>query len=193
MRRGACAVREPTGVRVPVLLPPVRRGHVPPHWAGVIGGRTVPESVAEHPLLCASFTARSFGRVPTSGRCHLGDPTRRCPQGRPLACGVVHVDSTDGKRSAGLLGQPLCSDCYDYASHLVWQWFAPDLWRRFTIALHRGLAHHLGIPANALPQVATVQYAKVAEFRGRGADQFHALIRLDGPVQGHGSARCGDS
>jgi len=92
----------------------------------------------------------------------------------------VHADGAEGRRSAALLGQPLCTDCYDYASHVVWQWFAPDLWRRFTIALHRALAHHLGIPANALSEVATVQYAKVAEFQRRGAVHFHALIRLDG-------------
>ena len=149
--------------------------------AGVTGGKTVPESVADHPLLFATLTAPSFGRVHTTGRCHPGDLTRRCPHGRPLACGVVHAEGADGRRSAGLLGQPLCADCYDYASHVVWQWFAPDLWRRFTIALHRSLAHHLGIPAHALPEVATVQYAKVAEFQRRGAVHFHALIRLDGP------------
>jgi hypothetical protein len=58
---------------------------------------------------------------------------------------------------------------------------APDLWRRFTIALHRGLAHQLGVPAHALAEVVTVQYAKVAEFQRRGAVHFHALIRVDGP------------
>ena len=93
----------------------------------------------------------------------------------------MHAEGAEGRRSAGLLGQPLCPDCYDYASHVVWQWFAPDLWRRFTIALHRTLAHHLGVPAHALAEVATVQYAKVAEFQRRGAVHFHALIRLDGP------------
>jgi len=149
--------------------------------AGVTGGKTVPESVADHPLLFATLTAPSFGRVHTSGRCHPGDTTRRCSHGRPLTCGAVHAECADGKRSGSLLGQPLCADCYDYASHVVWQWFAPDLWRRFTIALHRTLAHHLGIPAHALSEVATVQYAKVAEFQRRGAVHFHALIRLDGP------------
>ena len=149
--------------------------------AGVTGGKTVPESVADHPLLFATLTAPSFGRVHTPGRCHPGDPGRRCPHGRSQTCGVVHADGAEGRRSAALLGQPLCADCYDYASHVVWQWFAPDLWRRFTIALHRSLAHHLGIPAHALPEVATVQYAKVAEFQRRGAVHFHALIRLDGP------------
>jgi hypothetical protein len=121
--------------------------------AGVTGGKTVPESVADHPLVFATLTAPSFGRVHTSGRCHPGDAWRRCPHGRQLACGVVHADGADGKRSAGLLGQPLCKDCYDYASHVVWQWFAPDLWRRFTIALQRGLAHHFEIPAAQLGEV----------------------------------------
>ena len=149
--------------------------------AGVTGGKNVPESVADHPLLFATLTAPSFGRVHTSGRCHPGDPTARCPHGRLTRCGVVQADGAEGRRSASLLGQPLCADCYDYASHVVWQWFAPDLWRRFTIALHRSLAHHFGVPAHALPEIATVQYAKVAEFQRRGAVHFHALIRLDGP------------
>jgi hypothetical protein len=149
--------------------------------AGVTGGKTVPESVADHPLVFATLTAPSFGRVHTGGRCHPGDPARRCPHGRQLACGVVHADGATGRRSAALMGQPLCPDCYDYTSHVVWQWFAPDLWRRFTIALHRGLAHHLGVQAGVLPEVATMQYAKVAEFQRRGAVHFHALIRLDGP------------
>jgi replication initiator protein RepSA len=149
--------------------------------AGVTGGKTVPGTVADHPLLFATLTAPSFGRVHTSGRCHPGDPTARCPHGRLTCCGVVHADGAEGRRSASLLGQPLCADCYDYASHVVWQWFAPDLWRRFAIALHRALAHHLCVPAHALAEVATVQYAKVAEFQRRGAVHFHALIRLDGP------------
>ncbi|GAA1430867.1 hypothetical protein GCM10009616_16580 [Microlunatus lacustris] len=149
--------------------------------AGVTGGKTLPESVVDHPLLFVTLTAPSFGRVHTGGRCHPGDPARRCLHGRQLHCGVVHAEGAEGKRSAGLLGQPLCADCYDYASHVVWQWFAPDLWRRFTIALHRSLAHHLGLPASGLAEVAMLQYAKVAEFQRRGAVHFHALIRLDGP------------
>ena len=69
----------------------------------------------------------------------------------------------------------------------------PDLWRRFTIALHRALAQHLGIPAARLPEVATVQYAKVAELQRRGAVHFHALIRPDGPRTADGFAGATDS
>jgi len=39
-----------------------------------------------------------------------------------------------------LAGQPFCCDCYDYDAHVIWQWWAPELWRRFTIALSRLIA-----------------------------------------------------
>ena len=86
------------------------------------------------------------------------------------------------------VGQPLCSDCYDYASQVVWQWWAPELWRRFTITLRRVLAHHLGTTPGQLGEVASLQYAKVAEYQLRGAVHFHALVRLDGPQTPEGFA-----
>ena len=64
---------------------------------------------------------------------------------------------------------------------MVWQWHAPELWRRATIALRRALAGYLGVTDAELRKIATVQYAKVAEFQARGLAHFHALIRLDGP------------
>jgi hypothetical protein len=148
--------------------------------AGVTGGKSVPDTVAENPLVFATLTAPSFGvvhgRRDQGRRCH---PHTRsaplCRHGRASTCLVQHGD--DDSR----LGQPLCRDCYDYASHVVWQWWAPDLWRRFTITFHRLVAHTLGIPATRLGEVATVQYAKVAEYQLRGVVHFHALARLDGP------------
>ena len=80
------------------------------------------------------------------------------------------------------MGAPLCQECYDAASAVVWQWWAPELWRRFTIALRRALARTLGVAESRLGQVASVQYAKVAEYQRRGLVHFHALIRLDGPA-----------
>jgi len=148
--------------------------------AGVAGGKTVPESVAQNPLVFVTLTAPSFGPVhgqrDGGRRCHShagNHPT--CAHGRPRTCLASHAEDDPA------LGQPMCGDCYDYASQLVWQWWAPDLWRRFTIALHRLLAKHMGVPANRLAQVATVQYAKVAEYQLRGVVHFHALVRLDGP------------
>ena len=148
--------------------------------AGVAGGKTVPESVAENPLVFATVTAPSFGPVhgrrDRGRRCHPHAGTEAtCAHGRPRTCLARHGEDDPA------LGQPICGDCYDYASHLVWQWWAPDLWRRFTIALRRLVAKQLQVPANRLAEVATVQYAKVAEYQVRGAVHFHALVRLDGP------------
>ena len=147
--------------------------------AGVAGGKTVPASVGENPLVFATLTAPSFG--PVHG--HRGG--RRCrPQTRgPARCHHGRTRTCHQSHGAGdpVLGQPLCRDCYDYGSHVVWQWWAPELWKRFTIGLRRLVAKTLGISATRLPQVATVQYAKVAEYQLRGVVHFHALVRLDGP------------
>jgi hypothetical protein len=70
--------------------------------------------------------------------------------------------------------------CYDHTAHLVKQWWAPELWRRFTIALRRRIANHLGLSEKAARERLRVQFAKVAEFQRRGIVHFHALIRLDG-------------
>jgi len=62
----------------------------------------------------------------------------------------------------------------------VWQWWAPELWRRFTITLRRVLAQILGMSTHRLARIATVQFAKVAEYQLRGLVHFHALVRVDG-------------
>lgn len=74
----------------------------------------------------------------------------------------------------------MCDECYDYEGHVVWQFFAPELWRRFTIQLRRSLAHELGVTQQAAAGIVRVQFAKVAEFQRRGAVHFHAIVRLDG-------------
>ena len=151
--------------------------------AGVTGGKTVPTSVAENPLVFATLTAPSFGHVHSTQGCGWPHGSiRRCPHGRPLSCLVQHGDD-DAE-----LGQPLCRDCYDYASQVVWQLWAPDLWRRFTITLRRLIAKELGRPGSRIGELATVQYAKVAEYQRRGVVHFHALIRLDGPRTPEGFA-----
>ncbi|GGN07980.1 plasmid replication initiator protein [Terrabacter tumescens] len=156
--------------------------------AGVTGGKGVPEEVGENPLVFATLTAPSFGLVhgirggrtcrPFTSKGH----GRTCEHGRPAVCHARHGDGDE------LLGQPLCRDCYDYESHLVWQWWGPELWRRFTIDLRRALAKRLGVPESRLAECVTVQYAKVAEYQRRGIVHFHALIRLDGPKTDDGFA-----
>ncbi|MFC7596296.1 replication initiator [Terrabacter sp. GCM10028922] len=175
--------------------------------AGAVGGKTVPETVADNPMLFVTMTAPSFGhvhRAPKPGqpstRCRPRDKASLCPHGRPVGCMETH-GATDP-----LVGQPICVDCYDYESHIIWQWWAPELWRRFTIALNRRLARALGvteakrrptkrrpIPPPALCDVASVQYAKVAEPQARGAMHFHSLVRLDGPRTGDGFAAAPDA
>jgi hypothetical protein len=76
--------------------------------AGVAGGKTVPEHVAENPLVFATVTAPSFG--PVHGRrdgAHRCHPTTRgprvCPHGRPRTCQASHGETTRcwGRRCAG--------------------------------------------------------------------------------------------
>jgi hypothetical protein len=96
-----------------------------------------------------------------------------------------------------IVGAPLCHECHDTDSAIIWQWFAPELWRRTTIALRRALADRLGVKEKDLRHLATVQFAKVAEYQARGLVHFHALIRLDGsegpgspaPIDGHDLAQ----
>ena len=85
--------------------------------AGVAGGKGVPERVSENPLVFATLTAPSFGHVhgtrDNHRRCRPRAKNPRCPHGRPTTCMAVH-DEQDPQ-----LGQPLCWECYDYASHVV--------------------------------------------------------------------------
>lgn len=154
--------------------------------AGAVGGKTVPISVAYNPMLFVTLTAPSFGHVHRTvkpgqspilcrPRGNRDGVVSRCEHGRPVGCMAVHEPGDP--RS----GQPICPDCYDYDGHVIWQWWAPELWRRFIIDLRRGLARALDVPEPRLKDHATVQYAKVAEYQTRGVVHFHALIRLDGP------------
>jgi hypothetical protein len=150
-------------------------------YAGAAGGRKgVPESIRSHPLVFATLTAPGFGPVHTTRagrapcRAARGAP-RLCPHGRPTWCSAVHVE--DDPR----LGQPICPDCYDYPAHIAFNWHAPELWRRFTIAVRRALAHYSRMTVAEFGRRCRVSFVKVAEFQRRGVIHFHALIRLDSP------------
>ena len=153
-------------------------------YAGAAGGRKgVPESVRSHPLVFVTLTAPGFGPVHTTradrrgrrGRCRPWGEGKLCRHRRPTWCQAVHGE--DDER----LGTPICGDCYDYAGHVAFNWYAPELWRRFTIALRRVLARRLGLTVGQLAGSARLSFAKVAEFQRRGVVHFHALIRFDGP------------
>ena len=64
---------------------------------------------------------------------------------------------------------------------MLWQAHAGELWRRFTIATARALAHHLGVAASRLREHLRLSYAKVAEYQRRGVVHVHAVVRIDGP------------
>jgi len=148
--------------------------------AGLQGGKGVPETVAAHPRLFVTFTAPSFGQVHTrraQGRlvlpCHPYRQGARCPHGNRAGC--WHRHAQDDPR----LGEPLCPNCYDSGSQVLWNALAPELWRRTTIALHRALARLFDLSETDLRRLVRVSYAKVAEFQRRGAIHFHAVLRLD--------------
>jgi hypothetical protein len=174
---------------------------------GLVGGKGVPEQVAQHPAVFPTFTAPSFGEVHTRavkrhtcGRrkdcdcrpdpCHARRDITVCPHGVRLACFARH-DNDDTR-----LGTPLCLDCYDHDAQVVWNLEAGELWRRTTIAVNRylrKLARQRGIPEwrvsymDKRGRVRTKQVApwrlsfgKAAEMQRRAVVHFHAIVRLDG-------------
>jgi hypothetical protein len=146
--------------------------------AGLAGGKGMPESVAFHPCVFATFTAPSFGPVHTRvagsdgrpARCRPRRKATYCPHGQRLSCGQRH------KETDACLGRPLCPDCYDYDAAVVWNTHAPEIWRRTVIGIRR----ELDKLAKTHGTRVRLSYAKVAEFQRRGLIHFHAIYRLDG-------------
>jgi hypothetical protein len=145
--------------------------------AGLRGGKGVPESVATHPCIFATFSALSFGpvhhRVERRGQVLPCRPRRKpeyCTHGVDLRCDRVHKD---GEKA---LGTPLCLDCYDHDHQAVWNSQAGELWRRTSQHVRRILER----TAKDYGHEVRVSFAKVAEFQARGVVHFHALFRLDG-------------
>ena len=181
------AVRQPTSRPVPVVLSAVRRGHLPPdpgrggrRQGRAGGGRRQPAGLRDADRALLRCGPRPPPEPPM--------PPTRSLSGTVPARAAQRPASRCTNSTTRALGQPLCPDCYDYESHVLWQWWAPELWRRFTIALKRRLAQLLGADLDHLGDVASLQYAKVAEYQVRGAVHFHALIRLDGPPDADGFA-----
>jgi hypothetical protein len=152
--------------------------------AGLAGGKGIPETIAAHPCVFATFTAPSFGPVHARrmrGRTVLpcrprrDHKERRCPHGRDISCPKRHGEHDPR------LGRALCPDCYDYAAAVLFNACAGQLWRRFTTYLPRQLAALAGITPARLRDLAAIRYVKVAEYQARGVVHFHAVIRLDAP------------
>jgi hypothetical protein len=150
--------------------------------AGLTGGKGIPETVASHPCVFATFTAPSFGPVHSRRmrgktvlpcRPRRDHKERRCPHGRDISCPRRHNEEDPR------LGRPLCADCYDYEAAVLFNAYAGNLWRRFTTYLPRYLARRVGLTQQQLRALVRVRYVKVAEYQERGVVHFHAVIRLD--------------
>lgn len=146
--------------------------------AGLRGGKGIPDTVATHPRVFLTLTAPSFGPVHTrrgTDVCHRRRSDDRCPHGIRRGCWRRHPDNDP------LLGQPLCSLCFDYDRAVLWNAVAPELWRRTTIAIRRQLAKLGGVPVRKLNEHVRLRFTKVIEYQARGAIHIHAVLRLDGP------------
>ena len=151
--------------------------------AGIAGGHHgLPPTIATHPMVFATLTAPSFGTVHSLNRdpiggaprpCHPVGTRDRCGHRRSAGCTVTHDPGDES------VGQPLCPDCYDYISHVLFTWHAPALWHRFTIKLRRAVAKRLS-QLGENPKAVRVSYVKVVELQRRAVPHFHAVVRLDG-------------
>jgi len=147
------------------------------------GGKGVPESVSQHPMVFATFTAPSFGAVHgTRGTkpCRAGTNQQPCAHGRPTTCATRH------RADDPLLGHPICPDCYDYEQSVLWNATCPELWRRTTIYVRRELARLCEMNVKELDRSVRLSFAKVAEFQRRGVVHLHAILRVD-PRDGEAS------
>lgn len=152
---------------------------------GLMGGKGVPADVADRPCTFVTLTAPTFGAVHGARRkgvCRARRERPVCPHGRPMWCNRRHDVSEP------ILGEPLCDECYDYVGHVVWQFHANELWRRFLIALQRRLASRVGMRVSQFRQHCKVSFSRVVEFQARGAVHVHAPMRLDGPDGSDGPA-----
>jgi hypothetical protein len=143
--------------------------------AGLRGGKSVPASVGTHPAVMLTLTAPSFGTVHGNR-----------DYGRPCKCGWQH-DPEDCQ-----VGSAIDPGRYRYTEQVLWNHYAPQLWKRTVQAVRRNLARALGVPRSKLSHVARVRFAKVAEFQRRGVVHYHAIIRVDGPdgVESSPPGRC---
>jgi hypothetical protein len=149
--------------------------------AGMRGGKGVPESVCEHPMIFLTLTAPSFGLVHSRRLSATGEPRRCrprrrgevCRHGVRLTCGELHGEHDPR------VGEPLCPKCFDYEHAVLWNAMAPELWRRTAIQIPRELARLSGISHRQLRRRVRVSFVKVAEYQARGALHFHVLVRLD--------------
>ena len=145
--------------------------------SGLSGGKGIPNAVADHPMVFATFTAPSFGKVHRTnngaGRCQRVRNHNHCPHGQALWCNKAHPNDDP------IVGEPLCMECYDYRRAVLWNSLCSELWRRTTIYAKRELAQLVGMNKTTFSKQFRLSFAKVAEYQRRGVVHLHAVIRID--------------
>ncbi len=145
--------------------------------SGLSGGKGIPNVVADHPMVFATFTAPSFGKVHRANNgartCQRVKKHNHCPHGQALWCNKAHA------KDDPIVGEPLCMKCYDYRRAVLWNSLCSELWRRTTIYTKRELAQLLGMRKTAFSKQFRLSFAKVAEYQRRGVVHLHAVIRID--------------
>ena len=146
--------------------------------AGMAGGKGVPTTVSEHPMVFATFTAPSFGVVhgTRSNACQVCRPGNRqllCPHGRSLTCWARHENGD------AAVGEPFCFDVTTTSARSSGTRRARNcgVVRPPTYA-ESWLASSVSVPNSFIAKLR-VSFAKVAEFQRRGVVHLHAVIRLD--------------
>ena len=149
--------------------------------AGMRGGKGVPESVVEHPMLFVTLTAPSFGlgalaphrRRGEARRCRPRRKAEVCRHGVRLSCSDCTTRTIPGSASrcarAALTTSTRCCG---------------TRWPRRCGATPqtRSRASSPGWSERSerkLRRRVRVSYVKVAEYQRRGALHFHVLVRLD--------------
>ena len=151
--------------------------------AGLVGGKGVDEAVTVHPAVLLTLTAPGFGAVHAVRdekpcRRAPASTSARCAHGRSLGCRSVH------RECDGLVGTPLCPDCYDYDGAVLHNASTSEQWRRTTIYIQRQLAAVLGLTRAETRRVVRLSFCRVAEYQRRGAAHLHAVVRADHPDGG---------
>ncbi len=151
--------------------------------AGLAGGKGVPESVAIHPCVFATFTAPSFGPVHTRVTPAVGrSPDAAPPESQLLPARAAASPAGSGTKKTTRAWAGRCAPTATTTSAaVVWNAHAPELWRRTIITIRRRLAKL----AKTHGAQVKLSYAKVAEFQRRGLIHFHAIFRLDGLDPNH--------
>jgi hypothetical protein len=79
-----------------------------------------------------------------------------------------------------VLGDPLCTECFDYRGAVLWNAHLSALWARTSAGLYQEVARAAGLSTAELRAAARLSYFKVVEFQARGLAHLHVVLRADG-------------